>query len=445
MGNEFSKEAQHTAEEDFNLEQQAPIVMAESNSPTPSASDDPPAQGRVPVVVPASPTLKARKKPMPWESDSGTDGSGDSSMERLIKWISRDDHYKKWRTGVGPSGEAITKKALSENFLSELVKAGIDHRKTADIHTKIYELERNFESARGWIVTNKPDQEDSALHDHETRAAVVSLCKYYYRIEPVFGDYFGFSKDLRRSQTPKKKAINATSFKSTRPTSALTPALPASASTAPAPSTTALASLQAMPSQANSNVDLVRFASQLETVLKQHRQQSIPATSSTSSTFTSAPQADPSTQHSPLTLSDSTGTSTTPRLTTISSQPLLSSSSPTAAAQASNATSPIGMHTGSLSYHQPNDAELVYHSIASKERVALERLRLKERKHKDTMEMKKRKLDLQEYQTSKEIEIKKRKATAEILGAHAQLISELRSLGLANSDIIDYMKKAENA
>ena len=91
------------------------------------------------------------------------------------------------------------------------------------------------------------------------------------------------------------------------------------------------------------------------------------------------------------------------------------------------------------------EAEIAQQVTESKERVALARLKLEEKEHNDRMEIKKRKLDLNELKMSQEYDIKKRKSTAEILASHAQLISELRALGLPNADIVDYMRKAESA
>ena len=91
------------------------------------------------------------------------------------------------------------------------------------------------------------------------------------------------------------------------------------------------------------------------------------------------------------------------------------------------------------------EAEIAQQVMESKERVALARLKLEEKEHDDRMEIKKRKLDLNELKMSQEYDIKKRKSTAEILASHAQLISELRALGLPNADIVDYMRKAESA
>ena len=82
-------------------------------------------------------------------------------------------------------------------------------------------------------------------------------------------------------------------------------------------------------------------------------------------------------------------------------------------------------------------------AVRVNEKLALEQLRLDEKFNDARIELKRRKLDILESHAAKKLDIKKRKATAEILAAHARLISELRSLGLQNSEIIDYMKKAE--
>ena len=132
-------------------------------------------------MIPSSPILKPRKKPIPWDTDFGTDNN-DSSVERLIKWLLQDQIYKQWQEGTNEAGEPITKKALTEEFFDKLLKVGIDYRKVADIQTKIYQLEHDFRKARDWIVRFKPDQKDSSTHTDATR------CKF--KTEEIISESF---------------------------------------------------------------------------------------------------------------------------------------------------------------------------------------------------------------------------------------------------------------
>ncbi|KAI8142913.1 hypothetical protein BJV82DRAFT_612702 [Fennellomyces sp. T-0311] len=371
------------------------------------------------MVVPADPGPKSRKRPIPWDTDSGTDGDG-SSMERLIKWILRDNNFRRWRRGVGANNEPITKKSLIDEFLGELQSAGIDYRKTADVQTKVYQLENDFEKSRQWLASNdKP--ENSALHDASTRETVGQKCKYYYRLEPVFGEFIPFSKDI----LTRRSTHGRPSKSSTPPASTSAPVAPASApsqhipisprTSSSAPATQSLVANETIQAALTAFVDRLHQPSAvtsqlpLQTVIdfRTTAPVSLPGPPSNGSTglLPPPPQRYPPHQPPPP-----------PPLPYNDPMPL-------------TATPQCG----------PENVQ----SIMGGERIAIEKLRLAERKHGDRMELKKRKLAMLENQSAKELDIKKRKATAEILTAHAQLISELRSLGLPNSEIIDYMKKAE--
>ncbi|KAI9318801.1 hypothetical protein BX666DRAFT_1931650 [Dichotomocladium elegans] len=315
-----------------------------------------------------NPQPQIRKKPIAWDTDAGRDGKT-SSMEMMLNWLLRDEKFRIWRTGVSSNGQQMSKKSLISELLNELLQAGIDYRKQADIHTKIYQLEHDFEKARLWIVNNNKDL-DSATHDDATRAIVMQKCKYYYRIEPTFSEFLPFKHKTPSSaqHTPDKK----------------------------------------------------------EEVQQQQAKQSTPPHHPISQQQNLAHMS----AFAPIrpVLSNDVHPSHPPAPTSAESSSSLSSSQP------------VAFHP-SPSRYPPHLQE---EPITSNERIEIQRLRLRETIHLDRMEIKRRKLAIRETESLAEMEIARRQATAQILAAHAQLIAELRTLGLPNAEIIDYLKKSEN-
>ncbi|KAI9248536.1 hypothetical protein BDA99DRAFT_524959 [Phascolomyces articulosus] len=399
--------------DNLSKETYTPESMTQSNNSANATKA--PAKDRTPLVIPASPPLKARKKPIPWDTDVGTDNN-DSSVERLIKWLLRDDVYKQWQEGVAPSGETITKKALTEEFLEELINVGIDYRKVADIQTKIYQLEHDFGKARNWIARNKPDEKESSNQTESTRTTVLQKCKHYYRLEPIFGKYLDFpsKKDLEslEAQTPPRKTTT-------------TSPPPSSSTSSPTPVRTVPPSTTSTPAPKRTVFDLFE-------ALVKNQHSIVPSGSNNGyNQLIANPQVN---------LSPPPPPSRTNNVHT--SMPTTSS---VAAVADSTSSDPSSQMLSLLALEKSIMAEASQQSIDSKERVSLERLRLKEKEHNDRMEVKKRKLDLEEMKMSQDYDIQKRKATAEILASHAQLIAELRALGLSNADIVDYIRRSENA
>ena len=95
-------------------------------------------------MLSTSANLKARKVPRKWEDD-GVNG-GPSSIDIILDWITSGTNYAKWR---GDTGE-VTKQVLCEEIISLMTAAGIHHRKSADIRTKIFELQTSYNKARDW-------------------------------------------------------------------------------------------------------------------------------------------------------------------------------------------------------------------------------------------------------------------------------------------------------
>ncbi|KAI7854306.1 hypothetical protein BDC45DRAFT_509166 [Circinella umbellata] len=388
------------------------MVLARNMAPTDQPETS--STGRIPRVIPASPVLKPRKKHMPWDTDFGTDNK-DSSIERLVKWLLQDHVYRQWQEGVNEAGEPVTKKALTEEFLHELLEGGIDYRRGGDIQTKIYQLEHDFGKARDWIVRFRPKEKDSSTHTEETRSAVVQKCKYYYRLEPVFGKYLGFPSldDSITVRTPPPRRSKNKNISSS-PSRSVSTSAPVQSHLLSSPRTTLSSPRTALSSRPS-------LYNLIESIVK--NQQRI-VTNNPHPVNTEAREHE----------NNNTQTSS-----------ILPTTATTTEDNSSVPPDDSYVPTSLTILEKTLEAETDQQVMESKERVELERLKLEEKKHNDRMEIKKRKLDLNELKLSQEYDIKKRKSTAETLASHAQLISELRALGLPNADIVDYMKKVENA
>ncbi|KAF7731009.1 hypothetical protein EC973_001055 [Apophysomyces ossiformis] len=99
-------------------------------------------------------------------------------------------------TPVTKGTAVASKQVLLGKIVEEMKKEGITYRKEADIRSKISTIQIQFSKAADWLsntgngVMNDQRNLGRAEEDVQNyiKGEVVKICKYYYQLEPFFGD-----------------------------------------------------------------------------------------------------------------------------------------------------------------------------------------------------------------------------------------------------------------
>ncbi|KAG0180961.1 hypothetical protein DFQ29_009711 [Apophysomyces sp. BC1021] len=109
--------------------------------------------------------VSSRKKPVAWEND-GVEPHNMSSMTVLIEWLTTPGNYDAWRSSK--NSPFASKKVLGSQIG----------------RSKISSVQINFSKAADWLSNTSNGVND----ERHIRDVVKNICKYYYDLEPYFGD-----------------------------------------------------------------------------------------------------------------------------------------------------------------------------------------------------------------------------------------------------------------
>ncbi|KAG9406046.1 hypothetical protein AC1031_003967 [Aphanomyces cochlioides] len=115
-----------------------------------------------------------------WTSDGN--GSGKSSMDVLLEWLTTPGNYTRWKGGDKSSGE--TKTALAKQIKLIMATSGIVHRETKDITQKINNMESAYRKAIDWR-----DQTGQGIEDEGTLMDELNKrCPNFNELDAVMHD-----------------------------------------------------------------------------------------------------------------------------------------------------------------------------------------------------------------------------------------------------------------
>lgn len=129
-----------------------------------------------------------RKKRMPWSCDGPTPEI--NSLAVLLEWLRVPKNYACWANG-GDESQFQTKAALAGHILGLIKAKGVDtDRNPNDVFAKIYQLEKSFAEASGWLRANEKTTEPSRLV-----AGAKKRCTHYYDLADSMGAQYSKNKD----------------------------------------------------------------------------------------------------------------------------------------------------------------------------------------------------------------------------------------------------------
>jgi len=139
---------------------------------------------RHPHPAPPSETPQSQQKklPIPWDTDGEQEGQ--SSIGIVLEWLSVEGNYQRWR-GHNTLG-GTTKTALADEILAQMTDAGITHRDSKGIQTKIHELQTAYEKARDFLTRSGPALIKNGNSD-QLRAVLLKKCRYWDDLHSIMG------------------------------------------------------------------------------------------------------------------------------------------------------------------------------------------------------------------------------------------------------------------
>jgi hypothetical protein len=127
--------------------------------------------------------IKCKKPYKSWTKD-GVNG-GPSSIQVLIKWLSQKPNYKRWKRG-DYLVDRIPKKELLEEIIDQLRQAGIYHRLTKDVASKISTLQSNYRVVKQWNDTEGNKLRFAGVNNkavHGKLIIIIAKCMIYTKLK----------------------------------------------------------------------------------------------------------------------------------------------------------------------------------------------------------------------------------------------------------------------
>ena len=87
-------------------------------------------------------------------------------MDVLLGWLTTSGNYVRWRGG---SSSGDTKEVLCKEILKDLRAAGIHHRTTDHVRSKIKDLQQGYTRARDWLACTGQGILDNAKEDEDVQ------------------------------------------------------------------------------------------------------------------------------------------------------------------------------------------------------------------------------------------------------------------------------------
>ena len=134
--------------------------MARKKNPTSNAQATPTNMGPASGTPENQPAKK--KPPILWDKD-GTDGI--SSIRILLDWLAAEGNYERWR---GDNKKGLTKAGLANEILELMKAAGITHRDSKGIQTKVQELQTAYGKASDFLCNSGSGLQDDHIANGTT-------------------------------------------------------------------------------------------------------------------------------------------------------------------------------------------------------------------------------------------------------------------------------------
>ncbi|GAB9463012.1 hypothetical protein Gpo141_00000488 [Globisporangium polare] len=147
-----------------------------------------------------------RKKRSPWNCDGPTPEI--NSLAVLLEWLRVPKNYECWVKG-GDETRFQTKASIAAHILGLIKASGVDtDRNPNDVFAKIYQLEKSFAEASGWLRANEKTTDPARLV-----AGAKKRCTYYYDLVDSMGaQYFkGNNNNNGVAVSTRKRAAAADS------------------------------------------------------------------------------------------------------------------------------------------------------------------------------------------------------------------------------------------
>jgi len=120
------------------------------------------------------------KKPRKLWTTDGVDG-GPSSMTIFFYFLCSGDNYSVLRGGDPNSG--MTKTAVANCIVSEMLRHGITDRKPKNILEKIADLESKYRAAVDWRANTGQGVDEGGI-----RSAMLDRCPYFDQFGPIMSE-----------------------------------------------------------------------------------------------------------------------------------------------------------------------------------------------------------------------------------------------------------------
>ncbi|KAG1450394.1 hypothetical protein G6F56_008363 [Rhizopus delemar] len=135
------------------------------------------------MMAPYTPTNNSKgKKPYKSWLKDGVNG-GPSSMDVLVKWLSKKTNYAKWK---GNDTERIPKKSLLESIIDEMRKVGIYHRLAKDVASKISTLQANYRMTLEWKEIDGKRLMETGASEEAVHEELLKRFPYWDSLHGVF-------------------------------------------------------------------------------------------------------------------------------------------------------------------------------------------------------------------------------------------------------------------
>lgn len=142
--------------------------------------------------VVAETPVKAACQSIAWDKDRVTEKN---FLEILLEWLSDPDNYARWKSTR--SSSTVTKKQLCHEIKLLLQAQGILHRKTGDIRTRIWSLERSLSKAKA-LLKKRGLMGLTSLEDCDLsiKCDVLQCCEHFQTLAPVMTTPTGQSSNI---------------------------------------------------------------------------------------------------------------------------------------------------------------------------------------------------------------------------------------------------------